>query len=139
MHALPRHEQLVGELQQLGISGMATDICGPSEKAHMLAIALLQILAGEKGARKAGEEAWVCLGHVVLGLVPSCLQAAVGTTLDRRLLMSVCDQAFSKQRTGTRVQFCFMRAATTRRWVVTTGGRKSCLIYISKISSSHRG
>jgi hypothetical protein len=26
MHALPRHEQLVGELQQLGISAMATDM-----------------------------------------------------------------------------------------------------------------
>jgi hypothetical protein len=58
----------------------------------------LQILAGEKGARKAGEEAWVCLGHVVLGPVPSCLQAAAGTTMDIRLLMSVCDQASSKQR-----------------------------------------
>jgi hypothetical protein len=90
----------------------------------------LQILAGEKGARKAGEEAWVCLGHVVLGPVPSCLQAAAGTTLHRRLLMSVCDEASSKQRTGTRVQLCFMRAAPTQGWVVTTGGRKSCLIYI---------
>jgi hypothetical protein len=77
----------------------------------------LQILAGEKGARKAGEEGCVYLGHVVLGPVPSCFLAAAGSTLhitlDRRLLMSVCDQVSLKRRTDTHVQFCFVRAATT--------------------------
>jgi hypothetical protein len=119
MHALPRHEQLVGELQQLGISAVATDMWSIKKGTYACYSSCsvvsdrLQILAREKGARKAGEEAWVCLGHVVLGPVPSCLQPAAGTMMDRRLLMSVCDQASSKQRIGTRVQFCLMRAATT--------------------------
>jgi hypothetical protein len=40
MHALPRHEQLVGELQQLGISAVATDMWSIKKGTYMLAIAL---------------------------------------------------------------------------------------------------